>query len=111
MARSFTDSCIMSFVYWVYDLGCGNETISGYVGVTEDPHRRFHDLCASGTVPRHAKMTVLLEGDRTECLAMEKKLRPKRNIGWNKATGGIATAPIKHGLTPRSSGRFEGFWS
>ena len=33
----------------------------------------------TAVLPRHARMTVLLEGDRTECLAMEKKLRPKRN--------------------------------
>lgn len=100
----------MSFVYWVYDMGCGSEVKSGYVGVTEDPANRLRHLRISGTVPRHARMTVLLEGDRIECLAMEKKLRPKRNIGWNKAAGGVASAPIKHGLTPRSSSRFEGLW-
>jgi len=101
----------MSFTYWVYDLGCGCEAESGYVGVTEDPTTRLQSLRITGTVPRHAKMTILLEGDRAECLAMERKLRPSRNIGWNKAPGGIASVPIKHGLTPRSSSQFEGIKS
>jgi hypothetical protein len=98
----------MSYVYWVYDLGCGCEAETGYVGVTEDPSARFHKLRSTGTVPKASQMTILLEGDRAECLAMERKLRPARNIGWNKAVGGVASAPIKYGLTPRSSSCFEG---
>jgi hypothetical protein len=34
----------VSFVYWVYDLGCGSELDSGYVGITEDPHVRLREL-------------------------------------------------------------------
>jgi hypothetical protein len=90
----------VSFLYWVYDLACGSEVNSGYVGVTENPYQRLHSLRSQGTVPRNAIMRILFEGTRQECLAKEKTLRPQRNIGWNKAIGGVAARPSKYGLSP-----------
>jgi hypothetical protein len=102
----------MSYVYWVYDLGCGSEIDSGYVGITEDPDARLLRLRSAGTVPRHAKMKVLFQGKRQDCLALEKTLRPSSGIGWNRAVGGVAPKPLKHGFTPISSDPhcFAGFW-
>jgi hypothetical protein len=89
----------MSVTYWVYDPDdhAGSKTDSGYVGVTEDPEHRLHSLRSAGIVPRHAEMKILFQGSRIECLMLEKQLRPRRNIGWNKAVGGVAPARMKHG--------------
>jgi hypothetical protein len=93
----------MSVTYWVHDPG-NYRTDSGYIGVTEDPAQRLHALRTAGTVPCHAEMEILFEGSRAECLALEKQLRPRPNIGWNKAAGGVASAPIKHGLAAYGPG-------
>jgi len=85
----------MSFVYWIYDHTCGSEINFGYVGVSEKPTRRLFSLRSVGTVPRDAKQIILFEGTRPECLAREKKLRPRPNIGWNRNTRGDASAPLR----------------
>lgn len=107
----------MSFTYWVYDEASvnpfdGAEAASthGYVGVSEDPPTRFRALKTAGTVPQHASLEILLKGPRAECLRLERRLRPKRGIGWNKARGGVAPNPWKHGYRPLSPDHFEGIW-
>jgi hypothetical protein len=79
----------MSYVYWVYDLGCDSETNSGYVGVTEEPDARLSRLHSA-----HAQMKILFQGHRQDCLAMERSLRPSSGIGWNRAAGGVAPKPL-----------------
>jgi hypothetical protein len=87
----------MSYVYWVHDDTCNSAVNSGYVGVSEDPASRLHALRIAGTVPRGSQQAILFEGTRKECLVRERQLRPRCNIGWNKARGGVAPDPLKHG--------------
>ena len=90
----------MTFVYWVYDRTC-NCSDEGYIGVSEQPEKRLCQLRrALGRNKAH--ILILFEGSRKACLRRERWYRSRRNVGWNKARGGIASAPIKHGLTPRS---------
>jgi hypothetical protein len=90
----------LSFTYWVHDETCEHVYDSGYVGASENPHDRLRCLQREGTVPKHAKLTIILEATRQECLALEKQLRPRPNIGWNKQVGGVAPFPHKRGLAP-----------
>ena len=95
----------VSFVYWVYeDKDCFVfPHNSGYVGVSEDPKRRWYSLRTAKTVPKTAKLLILSEGLRDQCLARERLLRPHKNIGWNKAVGGVASARLVHGYCPIKS--------
>ena len=76
--------CLMSFLYWVYDHTCNFVFDFGYVGVTEEPPKRFRNLLSTGTVPRDAKQVILFEGTRGGCLLRENQLRPWPNIGWKQ---------------------------
>jgi hypothetical protein len=87
----------MSFVYWVYDESCSSTFDTGYIGVSEDPSCRWAKLRSAGITPKIVGLACLFEGTREECLEMEYQLRPRKNIGWNKAAGDIATAKLKHG--------------
>ena len=93
MEMKKTDWC----VYWIH--WTDNEDIrsQGYVGVTNDPKRRWskhkrtenwrlHKCILSGGV-----MTVLHEGlTAEEALVIERELRPEEHIGLNIAPGGGA---------------------
>jgi hypothetical protein len=87
----------MTFVYWVFDSTCSLETDSGYVGVSEDPRTRLINLRTARTVPCDAQQKILFEGTRKECLKRERELRPAKNIGWNKARGGVASLAVADG--------------
>ena len=78
----------MSFLYWVCDQ---------------------HD----GIVPAGARMTIIYEGPRENCLLCERTLRPRRGIGWNTARGGVAPEPNKRGRRPISydDNRFKNIWA
>lgn len=104
----------MSFVYWVF------EDTSGYVGVSEDPKSRWRRMRAIKKRPK-ARLVILYEGTREECLKREYQLRPGLRIGWNTLRGGKAWEPPKHGRWPinckvniqhteLSPTRFKDFW-
>ena len=102
----------MSFVYWVYeDKDCFVfPHNSGYVGVSEAPENRWRQLRFTKAVPKMAKLLILSEGLRDQCLARERLLRPHKNIGWNKACGGMAPARVIHGYWPIKSKTPRGWW-
>jgi hypothetical protein len=102
----------MTVVYWMHDESCASEIDTGYVGVTEDPHARLSDLRAKATVPKDSEQTILFKGTREQCLALERHLRPRPDIGWNRAAGGVAPSPRKHGFASLRHGadRFRDFW-
>jgi hypothetical protein len=101
----------MSYVYWAYDLACGDVRDTGYVGVTEDPHQRLGQLRSAGTVPKHALIKIPSKGTREECLARERRLRPRKNIGWNRAVGGWASEPHRHGRAPIGREYCKDLWA
>jgi hypothetical protein len=87
----------MSFTYWAYDDTCLDPKTDGYVGVTENPSGRRSVLVSIGRVPKDAKFLILFEGDREQCLRLERVLRPEKNIGWNRDRGGKASPPHQRG--------------
>ena len=91
----------MSFVYWVFE---DKDRFvfphnAGYVGVSEDPRQRWYNIRTSKKAPK-AKLVILYEGTREECLRREHELRPGLRIGWNTLRGGQAWEPPKHGRRP-----------
>ena len=67
----------------------------GYVGVTNNPRRRFNKHKETGQplcelLKQHSdiELELLFEGNRKSCFKEEKRLRPTENMGWNKAIGG-----------------------
>lgn len=93
----------IAYLYWLH-LDCHtNPYTQGYVGFTENLHARFraHNselrrlkhsnkilqeayICSVGYMYR----SVLYKGSKQDCLALEYKLRPSDNIGWNIHRGG-----------------------
>lgn len=77
-------------VYWIIDKSCENILTDGYVGVSKDPDVRFKShLRVNERIPKDAEMKIVFSGTRAECFEEEKRLRPAKNIGWNRAPGGV----------------------
>lgn len=85
---------------YVYVIGKEtNPTGNTYVGVSYNPQNRFLEHSKSneyfvGRAIRKHQLTysencrVIFEGSANDCFALEKELRPTRNIGWNVSEGG-----------------------
>lgn len=79
----------MDKVYWIRNSECKDVKIDGYIGVSQNPERRFKQhLKKNERIPKDAWVEILFEGTRIECFALEEKLRPLKNTGWNRAVGG-----------------------
>lgn len=82
-------------VYWLFDDRCVCVWRHGYVGISTEADARLkrHRLRA-GTrksavgVPAIFNHKILFTGTVDGCVALEEKLRPHKNIGWNRAIGG-----------------------
>jgi hypothetical protein len=86
--------CIL---YWLFDDSCICLWRHGYIGVTTRwPHRLIKHR-ASKQWPEDFKSLVLWRGDRDECLALERQLRPHPNIGWNTTVGGTISSITNKG--------------
>jgi hypothetical protein len=76
----------MFYVYWLYHWDDDNIYKSGYVGITDNLKDRFY---------KHRKRfgnfkyKIVFTGSQAQAFALEHHLRPKANIGWNKAIGGL----------------------
>lgn len=81
-----TTECV---VYWIYDDSCVDIHTTGYVGVTKDVKTRYRTHVYNKRVPENSSYKILYEGSRRDCFQYEKLLRPKKNIGWNNAVGGV----------------------
>jgi hypothetical protein len=70
------------FVYWVFeDKHCFRfPHNAGYVGVSEDPENRWRNVRVVKKAPK-ARLVILYEGTREECLRREYQLRPGLRIG------------------------------
>ena len=88
-------------VYWIKHAQHENVWTEGYVGISADLEYRIkrykqagqkshlYEKFASG-----AQVQVIAKGlHQHEALLLEQKLRPTRNIGWNKNSGGFMPAP------------------
>lgn len=77
----------MHYVYWIHDENETDLLTEGYVGISNDPDRRFGEHGDKfGTV----KEVLFSFEDRTDAEEKEKELRPSWYIGKNIAPGGQA---------------------
>lgn len=72
----------------VYHLHQNTGTEDGYIGVTKKLRNRLYQHRANGLFVDGVKIRILAVGYEEDCLALERKLRPEPNMGWNKAEGG-----------------------
>ena len=92
-------------VYWLVNGACRDPKRHGYVGATG---RLWQRLAAHRTAGRlvvrfakGCKVKILFRGSRRAALALEKRLRPKRGIGWNIGVGGYGNGAGTKGI-PKS---------
>ena len=89
----------MTKVYWIHLPE--HHLSEGYIGISENVERRFqqhkgedrkssnpHLKSAFEKYGDRVKMVVLFEGERKDCLKVEKELRPEKGMGWNVIEGG-----------------------
>lgn len=100
-------------VYWIHYPQHNDIMQQGYVGITNNPRKRYLDhrsLSAKvysksykeGVTDPSTIFEVVIIGNRDFCLELEYNWRPTKNIGWNIAIGGQQFYLV-HGLT----GTFE----
>lgn len=79
----------MAVVYWVHLPEHTDMFSQGYIGVTPNLKKRIreHKHKFKDLWDRIVIKTVLI-ADLAYCYMIESKLRPTKNIGWNKAIGG-----------------------
>ena len=79
----------MNAVYWIRHPEMKYHMTEGYVGISNNPKGRFHDHKSQPWFDDRCEMMILQDGlTRQEAIDIEKLLRPKMHIGWNKAPGG-----------------------
>lgn len=86
-------------VYWFRKATDTDMMTQGYVGITKNFHTRMRQhRTRLNILMLETDIDIISEviafGTKNECLALEKKYRPKRNIGWNQESGG---GGVKHG--------------
>jgi hypothetical protein len=74
-------------VYWLFDDQCVCLWRHGYIGITSKLSARLKNHRRRWKRPFEHR--VLFVGTKTECRALEWKLRPEAGIGWNKNIGGM----------------------
>lgn len=104
-------------VYWIHLSNHTDINTEGYIGVSNNPKRRFLEHLNDskvrndknpffGRVLKNHKsevtQTIIFQGTEESCYSLEESLRPNRNIGWNANKGG-SKPPSKLGWTPSKS--------
>ena len=102
-------------VYWIRAPEHTDMFSQGYIGISNNPARRFIEHSrAKGNrhlafaIQKHGWDTLLkteiLVADVNYCLDIEAKLRPSDKIGWNLVAGG-GKPPVLTGVRPVLRGR------
>ena len=101
-------------VYWIHLHHHTDINSKGYIGVSNNPKRRFSEHLNDskvrndknpffGRVLKKYKdeitQTIIFQGTEESCYSLEESLRPIRNIGWNSNKGGNKP-PSKLGWNP-----------
>lgn len=83
-------------LYWIH-LGTHTDPeTEGYIGISNDPHRRFQEHKRSSLfITDGCRYEILMVGGRDRCLEAEHRLRPHSYIGWNTTAGGY-TEKLEH---------------
>jgi hypothetical protein len=98
-----------SSVYWIHLPEHTDIYTQGYIGVSNNPHRRLqehknstdnrHLLRALSKYSELIIQTIVLIGESNFCYQYEELLRPSENIGWNINKGG-SNPPTRKGWKP-----------
>jgi len=87
----------VGYVYWIHLKDQWDPTEDGYIGVSNDPNRRFEEhkrsknpLLAEGMKNPDVVMDILFVGSYECALLRERCFRPKPHMGWNINLGGKA---------------------
>lgn len=106
-------------VYWIRKKTHCDEKTEGYIGISNNPQRRFEEhknstrySIVSNAIKKHDGDIVydILHENITieEAKNIEKKLRPYKEIGWNIAEGGGMPPNMKGVKRPAHSKRMKG---
>jgi group I intron endonuclease len=105
-------------LYWIKHKNHIDPQTQGYIGISNNPERRFKEHKQKQDFPVHNAMKkygddvemILLADNLTEQEAKdsEKTLRPKMHIGWNIMSGGGIPPSTKGAQKPDLSIRFSG---
>jgi len=85
------------YVYWIHNEAHSDIFTEGYIGITNNPKRRYdaHKYKKQNPILENAfnkyknlTMTILVVGLKEYCKNLEIKLRPHKEIGWNISPGG-----------------------
>lgn len=105
---------IRCYLYWIRNESMKDIFKEGYVGISTTPNVRILQHISNARTDSHHKypegfrdcllsgayvFQVMLCSTIGYCLDIERKLRPKLYIGWNRAIGGDGGVVYKHGLT------------
>lgn len=79
-------------IYWLFDDRCSDYKKHGLIGATKASrlHFRLHQHRNNKRFPKNFEYRIVFRGSQESTLALEAKLRPKPNIGWNIGIGGFA---------------------
>jgi hypothetical protein len=82
-------------VYWLFDDRCFCPWRHGYIGISiqfDARLKRHRDRAGTRKsavgVPSIFDHKIIFTGTVDECVALEAAMRPRKNIGWNRAVGG-----------------------
>ena len=94
-------------MYWIHNVNHTDVYKEGYIGVSNNPSRRFYEHRNSNYNPiledalksyaDDVNITILFTGSDEECYSLEKIYRPTECIGWNIAIGGNRPPSSKPG--------------
>ena len=94
------------YLYWIHNENHTNIFTEGYIGITNNPKRRYdaHKYKKQNPILENAfnkyknlNLTILVVESKDYCKDLELKLRPHKEIGWNILPGG--------GLPPSKKGK------
>lgn len=91
------------FVYWLFDASCQDRRRHGCIGATKATrfYSRLNQHKHSTRIPKPFQYEIIFRGSQKNALALEAKLRPRPNIGWNLGVGGFANGGGLKGI-PKS---------
>lgn len=102
----------MNYVYWIRNQECTDIRLHGYVGVSKDPSRRFlSHRRHNEKIPSDAWLEIVFSGTREECFEKEYQLRQHKNIGWNRAVGGVQGFRVGFSHSEKTKKKLRKSWT
>jgi hypothetical protein len=107
----------MAILYWLRLAEHTDVFNQGYIGVAQDFKKRLRShKHRFKSIWKSIIATPLVVGSKDYCFDVEKKLRPNRQIGWNRSAGGYRNNAMNgdsnpnFGKTGQNASRFIGWY-